>query len=99
MHLISIANLREDAAQYPDANKAISNWFKTVEKAEWQNLEAVRQAFKDAEAVGNFTVFNIKGNNYRLIVRIDYERQIVYYKYFLTHADYSKDKWKNDPYF
>ena len=48
MHLISIANLREDAAQYPDANRAISNWFKTVEKAEWQNLEAVRQAFKDA---------------------------------------------------
>jgi mRNA interferase HigB len=32
-------------------------------------------------------------------VGIDYERQIVYYKYFLTHADYSKDKWKNDPYF
>ncbi|NJR32800.1 MAG: type II toxin-antitoxin system HigB family toxin [Chamaesiphon sp. CSU_1_12] len=35
----------------------------------------------------------------RLIVGIDYERQVVYYKYFLTHADYSKDKWKNDPYF
>ena len=99
MHLISIANLREDAAKYPDANRAISNWFKTVEKAEWQNLEAVRQAFKDAEAVGNFTVFNVKGNNYRLIVGIDYERQIIYYKYFLTHADYSKDKWKNDSYF
>ena len=99
MHLISIANLREDAAQYPDANRAILNWFKTVEKAEWQNLEAVRQAFKDTDVVGNFTVFNIKGNNYRLIVGIDYERQIIYYKYFLTHAYYSKDKWKNDPYF
>jgi mRNA interferase HigB len=99
MHLISITNLREDAAQYPDAARAISNWFKTVEKAEWQNLESVRQAFKDAEAVGNFTVFNVKGNNYRLIVGIDYERQTIYYKYFLTHADYSKDKWKNDPHF
>ena len=84
MHLISITNLRDDAAQYPDAERAIRNWFKTVEQAQWQNLEEVRQSFKDAEAVGNFTVFNIKGNNYRLIVGVDYERQIVYYKYFLT---------------
>jgi mRNA interferase HigB len=88
MHLISITNLREDAAQYPDAEKAIRNWFRTIEQAQWQNLEEVRQSFKDAEAVGNFTVFNIKGNNYRLIVGKDYDRQIVYYKYFLTHADY-----------
>lgn len=73
MHLISITNLREDAAQYPDADRVIRNWFKTIEQAQWQNLEEVRQSFKDAEAVGNFTVFNIKGNNYRLIVGIDYE--------------------------
>jgi mRNA interferase HigB len=64
MHLISITNLREDAAQYPDADRAIGNWFKTVEQAQWQNLEEVRRSFKDAEAVGNFTVFNIKGNNW-----------------------------------
>jgi mRNA interferase HigB len=99
MHLISITNLREDAALYPDADKPIQNWFRTVENSSWQNLENVRQSFNDAEAVGNFTVFNIKGNSYRLIVGIDYERQVVYYKYFLTHADYSKNKWKNDPYF
>ena len=99
MHLISITNLRDDAAQYPDAQRAIQNWFNTIEQAQWQNLKEVRQSFKDAEAVGNFTVFNIKGNNYRLIVGIDYERQIIYDKYFLNHADYNKDKWKNDPYF
>ncbi|MBR8840155.1 MAG: type II toxin-antitoxin system HigB family toxin [Stigonema ocellatum SAG 48.90 = DSM 106950] len=40
-----------------------------------------------------------KRNDYRLIVGIDYENQVVYYKYFLTHAEYDKDKWKNDPYF
>jgi mRNA interferase HigB len=88
MHLISITNLKEDAALYPDADRPIKNWFKTVENADWQNLEEVRQSFKDAEAVGNFTVFNIKGNSYRLIVGIDYERQIVYYKCLgETHAE------------
>jgi len=54
---------------------------------------------KQTEAVGNFTVFNLKGNDYRLIVGIDYETKTIYYKYFLTHAEYDKSKWKNDPYF
>jgi hypothetical protein len=48
--------------------------------------------FPKVDAVGNFTVFNIKGNNYRLIVSIDYEQQLIYIKYILTHAEYDKEK-------
>jgi mRNA interferase HigB len=99
MRLISIRNLRNDAARYPDVKQQINNWYTTVKKAEWQTLEDVRCIYRDAEAVGNFTVFNIKGNNYRLIAGIDYKGQIVYYKYLLTHAEYDKGRWKNDPYF
>jgi mRNA interferase HigB len=99
MHLISIRNLREEAAKYPDIKKQIESWYATVKKAEWQNLEDVRKNYRDAEAVGNFTVFNIKGNDYRLIVGINYETKKVNYKYLLTHAEYNKDKWKNDYYF
>lgn len=71
MHLIAIGNLRADAAQYPDVTKQIDAWYAIVNKAEWQNLEEVRKIYRDAEAVGNFTIFNIKGNDYRLIVGID----------------------------
>ena len=99
MHLITIRNLRKDAALYPDAKNQIDRWNATVKQAEWQNLEDVRKIYRDAEAVGNFTVFNIKGNEYRLIVGIDYEEQTIFYKYFLTHAEYDKNKWKNDFYF
>ncbi|MCT7951311.1 type II toxin-antitoxin system HigB family toxin [Ancylothrix sp. C2] len=99
MHLISIRNLRAAANQYPDVKKQIDDWYANVKQAEWQNLEDVRQIYRDAEAVGNFTGFNIKGNDYRLIVGINYEKQTVYYKYFLTHAEYDKNKWKNDDYF
>ena len=53
--------------------------------------------FRASEAVGNFTVFNI--NKYRLIVSIDYERQLIYIKYIFTHAEYDRENWKNDPYF
>ncbi|MBD2246644.1 type II toxin-antitoxin system HigB family toxin [Nostoc sp. FACHB-888] len=99
MHLIAIRNLRTDTAHYPDVKKQIDNWYATVKKTEWQNLEDVRKIYKDAEAVGNLTVFNLKGNDYRLIVGIDYEDQVVYYKYFFTHTEYDKGKWKNDFYF
>ena len=64
-----------------------------------QNLEQVRKNYREAESVGNFTVFNLKGNHYRLIVGINYETQTIYYKYFLTHSEYDKERWKNDPYF
>ena len=99
MHLISLRNLRNDAAKYPDVKNPIEIWKETVNKAEWHNLEDVRKIYRNAEAVGNFTVFNIKGNDYRLIVGINYENQTVFYKYFLTHSEYDKEKWKNDPYF
>jgi mRNA interferase HigB len=99
MHLISFKRLQADAAKFPNVSRQTQDWYDVVKTVDWQNLEEVRETFRDAEAVGNFTVFNIKGNAYRLIVSIDYEDGTIYYKYFLTHADYDKDKWKNDPYF
>ena len=47
-------------------------------------------------AVGQFTVFNIGGNKYRLIVEVKYDRQVIYVKHVLTHKDYDKDAWKKD---
>lgn len=99
MHLIHIRNLRTDTERYPDVTSQIESWYATVKKANWRNLEEVRLIYRDAESVGNFTVFNIKGNAYRLIVSIDYEDGTIFYKYFLTHSEYDKDKWKNDSYF
>jgi mRNA interferase HigB len=54
----------------------------------------VRRTYSAAEAVGDYTVFNIKGNTYRLIARIEYRLQIIFVKAVLTHAEYDKDQWK-----
>jgi mRNA interferase HigB len=99
MHFISKRNLREEAEKYPDIKKQIKDLHTIVKKAEWQSLNDVQKTYRDAEAVGNFTVFNIKGNDYRLIVGINYKTKKVHYKYLLTDAEYNKDKWKNDHYF
>ncbi|PHM07290.1 type II toxin-antitoxin system HigB family toxin [Nostoc sp. 'Peltigera malacea cyanobiont' DB3992] len=99
MHIISFRILRKYAETYADCQEALNNWYKVATKAKWSNLVEVQQVFPKAEAVGNFTVFNIKGNKYRLIVSIDYQRQLIYIKYILTHAEYDQENWKNDPYF
>lgn len=99
MHIISRKRLLEFSQIHADASEPLDNWYRIASKAKWKYLDEVRQDFLSAEAVGNFTVFNIKGNNYRLIAGIDYEDQVIYIKYILTHAEYDKKKWKNDPYY
>ena len=99
MHVISFKILREYAENHADCREALNNWYKVAVKAKWSKLVEVQQVFPKAEAVSNFTVFNIKGNKYRLIVSIDYEGQLIYIKYILTHAEYDQENWKDDPYF
>lgn len=99
MHIISRRKLRDFCRNHADACEALDDWFVTVNQAEWHNLVEAQFVYPRAEAVGNFTVFNIKGNRCRLIVSINYERQLVYIKYVLTHAEYDKDIWKNDPHY
>jgi mRNA interferase HigB len=99
MHVISYKRLRQFYRDHADAQTPLDNWYKLATQATWQNLINVQNLFPTAEAVENFTVFNIRGNRYRLIVAIDYERQLIYVKYILTHPEYDKEQWKNDPHF
>jgi mRNA interferase HigB len=99
MRIISRRRLREFCEIHADACDPLYNWYRVASKATWQNLLEVQQVYSKAEAVGNFTVFNIKGNRYRLIVDLIYASQRTYIKYVLTHAEYDKDEWKDDPYF
>lgn len=99
MHLIAPKKLKQAALQYPDTKSWIQNFCKTIKLATWKNLLEMQEVFSSAEAVGSFTVFNVKGNSYRLILSIDYEVQVAYFKYFLTHAEYDKEFWKDDSYY
>lgn len=99
MRIISRSRLLEFARRHRSAAEALDVWYRIAKRAEWQNLSEVREAFGSADAVGNFTVFNIKGNHYRLIVDINYSRQCIFIKYVLTHKEYDKDVWKRDPYY
>ena len=99
MHVISKVKLREFWVQHADSKDALNEWYKFASKARWYSLLDIQEKYPKAEAVNNFTVFNIKGNTYRLIVDIRYLEQMIYIKYILTHAEYDKENWKYDPYF
>jgi mRNA interferase HigB len=99
VHVLSRKNLIFFCETHADSCDALFSWYRSASKAQWQNLVEVQALYPTAEAVGNFTIFNIKGNKYRLIVDIQYSSQQIFIKYIFTHAEYDKDKWKNDPYF
>ncbi len=94
MHVISRARLKEAAQAHADVESALDVWFRVAKLAKWQNLVEVRQTFPSADLVGDLTVFNIKGNSYRLIVKIEYQWQKIFIKHVLTHAEYDKGEWK-----
>jgi len=96
VRIISKRRLREFWEKHPDARARLEDWYAITRKTNWRHLADVRATFRHADPVGTCTVFNIKGNQYRLITRISYTRQRVYVRSVLTHAEYDKGKWKDD---
>ena len=93
MELIGKYSLRKDAARYGDIARTIESWIRTVEEGEWSNIEPVKKTYRSADYVNGKTVFNIKGNSYRLITVIDYSLKLIFYETLLTHAEYDKYKF------
>jgi mRNA interferase HigB len=82
-----------------DVAKWMAAWTEIALEAEWNNIQDVRRDFPSADGVkirdGTvITVFNVKGNTYRMLTRISYQRQAVSILNILTHADYSRGDWK-----
>ena len=77
-----------------DAEAPLDAWYRTVLRARWRNLAQNRKDFPHADAVGERTVFNIGGNKYRLIARVNYRTQKVFILAALTHSEYDKDTRK-----
>jgi mRNA interferase HigB len=94
MHVISRKTLCQFWAQHPDSESALSRWFKIMQRQGFTNLEALRATFPTADKVGDFIVFNIDGNKYRLIAVIHFNRRKVYIRHVLTHREYTRGAWK-----
>lgn len=95
MHIISRKRLLAFALVHADAEVSLDTWYRIAKSAEWQNLVELKEAYPSADLVGIYTVFNIKGNHYRLIAEINYRSGTLFVRNILTHAEYDKEDWKS----
>ena len=101
MRIIKEKFLKEVVPPRSKAGKWLDVWRLVVRAAEWGNLADVRMTYPSADVVRTrsgrkVTVFNVCGNDYRLIVAIHYDKQRIYTLRLLTHAEYDKNHWKNE---
>jgi mRNA interferase HigB len=96
MRIISEKRLKQFGDAHPDARGPLRAWRQNVREARWRNFAELRAMYPSADQVEKCTVFNIGGNNYRLVAAIHYNRGVVYIRHVLTHAEYDRDKWKKE---
>jgi mRNA interferase HigB len=94
MHVITRKRLNEFAKLHPDVKNALVQWYTLIKQNEFATFVELRELFPLADQVGKLTVFNIGGNKVRLIAAIHYNRQKVYIRAVLTHAEYDEERWK-----
>jgi mRNA interferase HigB len=94
MRVISRKRLKEAVLRHGNVEASLDAWYRIAKNAVWKSIEDVRKTYPSADPVGPYTVFNVKGNRYRLVVKIEYRFGLVFIKEVLTHAEYDKGEWK-----
>lgn len=91
MRIIAVKTLREFWETHADAEQSLKSWYKEATDTRWIEPNDIKQRYPSADILpGNRVVFDIKGNTYRLIVKIHYNTGIVFVRFVGTHADYDK---------
>ncbi|HEY9184642.1 MAG TPA: type II toxin-antitoxin system HigB family toxin [Salegentibacter sp.] len=91
MRIIAKRTLRDFWTKHADSEQQLKAWYRETEKTEWENINDLKKDYPSASILQhNRIVFNIKGNNYRLIVKFSFEYQICWIRFIGTHAEYDK---------
>ncbi|HMI65980.1 MAG TPA: type II toxin-antitoxin system HigB family toxin [Cyclobacteriaceae bacterium] len=91
MRVIAKRTLREFWTKHSDCEQRLKSWYQEAEKREWKNTNEIKKEYPTASILGgNRVVFNIKGNNYRLIVKINFQYQMIWIRFIGTHKEYDR---------
>ena len=93
MRIIAFRTIREffEKPDYSDSEPSLRAWYYEAKIAEWKSTNDLKRQYKNASIIGDGrVVFNIKGNDYRLVVAIDYEFQVIFIRFIGTHKQYTK---------
>jgi len=91
MRVIAHRTLVKFYSNRPDAKTSIENWYIKTTSAAWQSFAEVKNDFNSVDSVGNqLYVFNLNGNDYRLVVVMKFQIKMVYIRFVGTHSEYNK---------
>ena len=89
VNIVAVKFLRAFWEKYPDAEQSLKSWVDEAKKAAWAQPAEIKEQYRSASILKNRrVVFNIKGNDYRLVVSVAYHYQAVYVKFIGTHKEY-----------
>ena len=91
MRIIARRTLREFWEKYNESEQQLKVWYHDVRNSDWKSPNEIKKLYPSASLLNdNRVVFNIKGNRYRLIVKVNYDLQIIYIRFVGTHVEYDK---------
>jgi len=91
MRIIAITTLRAFWAKHPDSQTPLKAWYALASRAQWKSPSDIKEAYRNASFISNNrVVFNIKGNDYRLVVLVRYDKGLMFVRFVGTHSQYDK---------
>ena len=91
MRIIALSTLRVFWGKRPDAEIPLRAWYALASRADWKTPSDIKAAYRNASFTANKrVVFNIKGNDYRLVVAVHYDRGLMYVRFVGTHRQYER---------
>ena len=91
MRIIALGTLRAFWKRHPAAETPLRSWYAEASRVDWKSPASIKSAYRNASFVANNrVVFNIKGNEYRLVVAVHYNRGLMYVRFIGTHQEYDR---------
>ena len=91
MRVVSRIHISDFIRKHPDAKKSMESWYHEAIDANWITSMDIKKRYSSASFLkDNFVIFNIKGNSYRLVIKVSYKNSVVLIKWIGTHAEYNK---------
>lgn len=91
MVIIKKTTLSDYAAKHPNSTEALNKWYEIVRKQDWKSFSDIKETFNSVDTAGNDRyVFNIKGNSFRLVTMIHFNKRTIYIRFIGTHKEYDK---------
>ncbi len=94
MRVISKRPIREFWAYHPESKSALEEWFCKVSRLTVTSFSDLRKTFGSADYVDGYTLFDVGGNKYRIATVIHYDKQRLYVRQVMTHAEYDRNNWR-----